>query len=149
MIKNDVHRLLEESAVARTINRLFIATDNSDWSIVKLCFADSVIFDMTSMAGGEPARLSPQEIADLWQEGLKDMQAVHHQSGNFVIDVRGDHAEAFCYGIAIHYKQNPSNINTLTFVGSYEFSLIHIGEEWKIDSFKFNLKFADGNIDLE
>jgi hypothetical protein len=61
----------------------------------------------------------------------------------------GNEAELFCYGIALHYLPNPTNRNTRTFVGSYDFHLLRTHGAWKIDRFKFNLKFIDGNKDLE
>lgn len=39
--------------------------------------------------------------------------------------------------------------NTRTFVGSYNFHLTKAGGSWRIDRFKFNLKFIDGNLNLE
>lgn len=57
--------------------------------------------------------------------------------------------EVFCYGVAWHYLQNKTDRNTRTFVGSYDFHLVNQDGEWKIDRFKFNLKFIDGNPDLE
>jgi SnoaL-like domain len=61
----------------------------------------------------------------------------------------GDEAQAFCYGIAFHYLPNPTVKNTRVFVGSYDFHLRREDERWRIDQFKFNLKFIDGNLDLE
>jgi hypothetical protein len=64
--------------------------------------------------------------------------------------VNGDRAIAFCYGIALHYRKTKSGKNTRTFVGSYDFTLHReAGELWRIDAFKFNLKFIDGNVALE
>jgi hypothetical protein len=34
------------------------------------------------------------------------------------------------------------------FVGGYDFHLLQDGE-WRIDLFRFNLKFIDGNVELE
>src|ERR1044071_1523522 len=94
-----------------TINDLFIHTDDRDWAVVRECFAPEVLFDMTSVAGGEPARLTPRQITDGWDAGLKDLKAVHHQAGNYQISSHGDTAEAFCYGTAWHYLPNPSGRN--------------------------------------
>ena len=38
--------------------------------------------------------------------------------------------------------------NSRMFVGSYNFHLIKAGTDWKIDIFKYNLKFIDGNLEL-
>jgi len=100
------------------------------------------------MVGGQLAQLSSQQIVDAWDQGLKPLQAFHHQAGNYMVTVKGLEAEAFCYGIASHYLPNPSNRNTRIFVGSYNFHLTKRGQGWLIDKFKYNLKYIDGNKDL-
>ena len=141
--------LVEKGKIIDVINTLFISTDNRDWPSVKKCFSSKVLFDMTSMTGGEPVTLTPQEIVDAWDQGLKALKEIHHQAGNYVVTVHQDAAEAFCYGIASHYLPNKTKQNTRTFVGSYDFHLIKNGEIWQIDQFKFNLKYIDGNPNLE
>jgi hypothetical protein len=56
---------------------------------------------------------------------------------------------AFCYGTASHFKKTTSGNYTRSFVGSYNFHFAKTGAGWKIDSFKFNLKYVDGNLNLE
>jgi hypothetical protein len=135
--------------VIELTNSLFIHTDERDWERVKALFADEVLFDMTSMAGGQAAKLKPQEIVDAWDHGLKKLKAIHHQAGNYLVTAREKDADLFCYGIAIHFLPNPTNINSRIFVGSYNLHFIDIGNGWKIDQFKFNLKFIEGNKELE
>ena len=36
-----------------------------------------------------------------------------------------------------------------TFVGTYEFILDKSGGQWRISLMKFNLKFLEGNLELE
>lgn len=143
--------LMEKQAVIETVNQLFIGTDERNWTQVKSVFASDVLFDMTSMAGGEPATLTSQEIVDSWDEGLKPLDAIHHQVSNFIVEVDLDknEATAFNYGIATHYLPNATGRNTRTFVGSYDFHLVKVDGNWKIDQFKFNLKYVDGNPNLE
>jgi hypothetical protein len=143
-----VQMLADQSDIVKTINKLFIETDNRNWVAVKAVFADTVLFDMTSMVGGQPNRLSSQNIVDAWDQGLKPLQAIHHQAGNYIVTVTGSQAEAFCYGIASHYLPNAKNQNTRTFVGSYNFHITKRDGNWTIDSFKFNLKYIDGNREL-
>jgi hypothetical protein len=104
---------------------------------------------MTSLAGGQPATLTGGQIASAWETGLKDLTGVHHQAGNYTAAVRGSEADVFCYGIAYHYLPNPTERNTRVFVGSYDLHLVRSEAGWKIDRFKFNMKFIDGNRDLE
>jgi hypothetical protein len=141
--------LLEKEKLKEVVNRLFISTDNRDWDEVSSLFASEVLFDMTSMVGGDPATLTPQEIVTSWEKGLKPLKAIHHQAGNYIVSINQNEAEVFCYGIASHYLPNKTNQNTRVFVGSYDFHLIKNGEEWQIDIFKFNLKYIDGNLKLE
>lgn len=135
--------------ILNTVNDLFINTDRRDWVGVEDCFADEVLFDMTSMAGGEPITMTPQQITTAWDDGLKNLKAIHHQVGNYKVTCEGDQADVFCYGTATHYYPNPTNQNVRTFVGSYDFHLLKIDGVWKIDQFKFNLKYIDGNTELE
>lgn len=143
-----IAQLLEKQAIVETINRLFLATDRRDWPGVRACFADEVLFDMTSSTGGEPERLSPEEIASGWEKGLAGLKAVHHQAGNYLVDVRGAEADAFCYGIASHYLPGDPGGETRVFVGSYELKLRKESGRWRIDSFRFNQKYVEGNVRL-
>ena len=85
MIKYE--NLLEKNKVKEAVNRLFISTDNRDWDTVSQLFAPEVLFDMTSMVGGKPIMLTPQEIVSSWEKGLKPLNAIHHQAGNYIVSV--------------------------------------------------------------
>ena len=138
-----------ENDVIAAATRLFVCTDNRDWTCVQDVFAPEVLFDMTSLGAPQAEKKTPRQIADAWDQGLKPLAAVHHQAGNFQATIRGNEADLFCYGIAYHYLPNPTDRNTRTFVGSYNFRLVKGENGWKIDRFKFNLKFIDGTKDLE
>jgi hypothetical protein len=141
--------LVEKDAITDTITRLFIATDTRDWAAARACFTPRVFFDMSSMTGSEPSEVDAQEIVDDWDRGLRHLRAVHHQAGNFRVTLDGDRADAFCYGIASHYLPNASGQHTRLFVGSYDFHLEKDGTSWRIRRFRFNLKYMDGNLELE
>lgn len=142
-------KLVEKDKIIDIANSLFIYTDEMNWARVMDIFADEVLFDMTSLSGGEPTRLSPQQIVDGWDAGLKRLKARHHQVGNYRVNLRERAADLFCYGIAFHYLPNPTNSNIRTFVGSYNLHFTKEARGWKVDMFKFNLKFIEGNKDLE
>jgi 3-phenylpropionate/cinnamic acid dioxygenase small subunit len=141
--------LVERDRIGTTIDRLFRATDARDWSLVRECFAESVHFDMTSLAGGQPARLSPAEITAGWEAGLLPLDALHHQTGNLEVSRSGDEASATCGGTAWHYRRTRSGRNTRIFVGRYEFHLVRSGGRWRIDGFRYDSKFVDGNLELD
>jgi hypothetical protein len=131
------------------INELFVATDDKAWPRVRACFAHSVLFDMSSLTGQAAAMTPADAIVAGWESGLAALDAVHHQAGNYRVEVRTHDASAFCYAIAYHYRKNTSGKNTRVFVGSYDFHLVHSAGTWLIDRFKFNAKFVDGNLNLE
>ncbi len=145
----ELESLIDRTRIIETINQLFIGTDNRDWALVRSVFAPSVLFDMSSLGAGPAKQTTPAEIVAGWDAGLKPIKAVHHQVGNHLVRLSGTKAEAFCYGTAIHYLPNKTNVNTRTFVGSYDFELAKNAGKWAITKFKFNLKYIDGNLNLE
>jgi hypothetical protein len=144
-----VRDLIERDRIAQVVNTLFVATDARDWERVKGCFAPVVMFDMTTVAGGTEQELTPDAIASAWRSGLEPIEAVHHQTGNLVVTCTGPEATASCYGIAYHYRKTAMGRNTRVFVGSYDLHLVLAAGQWRIDRFRFNLKFLDGNPALE
>ena len=147
--EDPLRRLLEKDAVITTINRMFRSVDELNWSQAETCFASDVLLDMTSVAGGEPESTTPAALVESWRESLSHLKAIHHQSGNFEVDVNGNEADASCYGIAYHFLPNDTGNNTRTFVGTYAVHLRKHRGKWRIDMLRYNLKFLDGNLDLE
>lgn len=135
--------------IVEAITTLFIATDEKSWSAVRACFADQVLFDMSSLSGSPASMASADTIVEGWKQGLEPIEAIHHQAGNFRVAVEGNEADAFCYGIAYHYRPNVSGKNTRVFVGTYDFHLTCGWGKWRIDRMRFNAKFVDGNLELE
>ena len=136
-----------EYQIQKIITTLFVSTDQRAWTAVEACFAEEVLLDYTSMAGGSPARLSPREITESWKSIMPGFEATHHQLGNFMITVNGDKAKAFCYGTATHYLPDAHG-NVWTVAGTYSFELVRKDSQWKITSMQFNFKYQDGNTAL-
>ncbi len=148
-IDDRIAAIEERVQIEETIGDLFTGTDARDWRLVERCFAPRVHFDMASLGAGPAREVAREEITRAWETGLSPLQAVHHQVGNLRVRLAGERAEAFCYGIAIHYLPNARGANTRTFVGSYDFTLAPASGRWEITHFRFNLKFLDGNPELE
>lgn len=134
-------RLIDRQAVTDTVTRLFVETDRKNWFAVAMLFTDAVRFDMTSLAGGEPATMSGKAIAAAWEAGLADVKAVHHHAGNVLVDVEGDEATAYCYATATHYKPD-TDAPLTTFVGAYDLHLVRDGAHWRIDAFRYESKYV-------
>jgi hypothetical protein len=144
-----IETLIQKDPILSPVNKLIVYTDTRNWQgILNEEFTAEVLFDMTSLAGGEPAVLAAAAITAAWDEGLKPLEAVHHQTGNFDVEITGNNAVVTCYGIAYHYRQHPSGNNTRVFVGSYMFNLVQLPLGWRINTFTFIKKFIDGNVEL-
>jgi hypothetical protein len=139
---------MKSKQVQETISRFFIAVDSRNWDEVKKLFADTVLLDYTSMAGGEPANLLSEQIIESWKGLLPGFDSTHHQLGNFIIKADLEVAKAFCYVTATHYLKNDSGNNVWTVVGSYDLELVSTCSNWLITKMKFNLKYIDGNSAL-
>jgi hypothetical protein len=144
-----LEQLVERQRIVDVVTELFLATDRRDWPAVIDCFTREVAFDKSSAGGAAPGTVAATELAAGWERSLAPLTAVHHQAGNFQVRVRGEEAEAFCYALASHWLPNPSGRNSRTFVGSYDFGLRKDAGRWRIALFRFNLKYVDGNLDLE
>jgi SnoaL-like domain len=149
MDENKIQSLPDREEIIRTVVELFVSTDQREWKKVESCFAETVTLDMTSLAGGEPLQQTGAQVAESWRIGLLPIDQVHHQVSNFFVKNSDYDATVFCYGIAYHYRAVSSEENTRTFVGSYDIHLVKRPDGWKIDLFRFNLKFITGNLHLE
>lgn len=139
----EVQNFIERQKVEDVVNRLFIETDGKNWSAVRALFTDEVDFDMSSLTGAPLAKLPSEKITDMWDKGLKLVEQVHHQSGNFLTEINGLTAKVYCYGTATHFK-NPHLKNRVTsFVGSYNLQLVKINNAWKISALRFNKKYVE------
>ena len=143
--------LSKREAIIEVVNRLFIFTDMQQWDkLISEVFATEVLFDMSS-AGGSPAKkILPAEICGMWREGFKEIDAIHHQAGNYLVTIPEDvNADVVCYAIASHYKHTAKNGKVRQFIGSYDIALVFTDLGWRINGFRYNLKYIDGNASLD
>ncbi|MEO8017688.1 MAG: nuclear transport factor 2 family protein [Pseudomonadota bacterium] len=137
-------------AVEDAVVRLFVATDERDWAALEACFTTPFTLDMTSMAGGSPAQISPREVATASATAFQPLDHVHHQIGNLQTTIDGSAALVRCYGVAFHHRAAVTQgLKTRTFVGTYELKLRRDSSQWLVTELKYLLKFIDGNPNLE
>lgn len=129
------------------VTKLFVAADQRNWPEVAQAFASKVILDYSSMNGSPPTTVTPDQIIKAWKGILPGFESTHHQLGNFISKANKDTATVFCYGTATHYLPDEKG-NLWTVVGSYNFDLKKIKDQWKIISMKFNFKYQNGNTSL-
>ncbi len=134
--------------IIEVVNKLFVYTDYKEWDkLQQEVFADVVDFDMSSL-GGDVAKKTSRQICEEWDKGFEGLDAVNHLAGNYIVEIKNDEAIVFAYATATHYKESAVNGKTREFVGSYKLHLVKTDDLWKINSFKYNLKYANGNLEL-
>jgi len=132
------------------VNKLFVYTDYREWQkLQEEVFSQKVLFDMSSLGAGEAEEKTAQEICAMWEAGFQGIDAIHHQSGNFLVTVSGSTATIFCYAIASHFKAAATQGKTREFVGSYDIALTQTDKGWRITAFKYTVKYTSGNASLE
>jgi hypothetical protein len=131
-------------------NKLFMYTDAQQWDLLlSEVFTDTVKFDMSSISGQAPQELKASEICEMWKNGFVGIDSVHHQAGHYLITVKENEADIYAYAVATHYKKETTLDNTRSFTGSYNLKALETNKGWRISHFKYNLKFAQGNIELK
>ena len=140
------HSIREE--IVETVNKLFVYTDSQEWEkLQNEVFTHEVDFDMSSI-GGEKKELISKAICELWESGFKDIDSVNHLAGNYIVSIQDATATVFAYATATHYKKSASQGKTREFVGTYDIGLIKQSIGWRINKFKYSLKYTTGNMEL-
>lgn len=134
--------------VEKNIHTLFQQTDARNWKAVEQTFAPQVTLDYTSMAGGEPAQVTPQEITDSWKSLLPGFESTEHKIQIIDSTYNGGRATAKVKGIASHYLSNEEGEDAWIVEGTYDFELEQVEGLWKIRLMRFNLQKQSGNNQL-
>jgi hypothetical protein len=125
--------------IIEVVNKLFIYTDNRQWDrLVAEVFTAAVQFGM----GPEGFReLRATDICAQWEEGFKDLSAVHHHAGNFLVSFGHESIEAavFCYATAYHFTGTDPVEKLREFIGRYDLHVVLTDLGWRIDSFTYTL----------
>ena len=144
------HQFSEREQIVETVNKFFIYTDNQDWTKLQgEVFTSTIEMDMVSMGASKPESVTSREICYRWEKTFEKLDAIHHQAGNYIVTIDGEKAEVYAYSIASHYREAAKKEKKREFVGSYDFHLTKTLVGWRIEKFKYNLKYSIGNMALE
>ncbi|TGK26887.1 hypothetical protein EHO98_00075 [Leptospira stimsonii] len=139
----------ERLQIQSAVETVFKSADQRDWEKLKSVFAEKIYLDYTSLAGGQPAEISANEVVDSWKNFLPGFYSTHHQVGNFQIEKKGNEANVKFSGIALHYLPVETGGSEWVVTGTYEFKLRKTeNRNWTIHSMKFNLEHQSGNQNL-
>lgn len=123
------------------ITRLFAAADARDWAAALGTMAPQVRLDYTSLAGGSPATLTPEQITGAWAALLPGFDRTHHELSAFAAP---EDAPVTFHGHAEHWLDG----DQWTVDGDYEADVVQIDGAWKISSLTLHLKSQCGNTSL-
>jgi hypothetical protein len=150
ILSMDNQLIADKIELVELSNKLFMSVDAQQWDkVMNEVFTENVWFDMQSAGAGAPKSIAAKDICSMWKDGFAGLDAVHHQGGQYLIDVYPNEANIFAYTVAFHFKQSATKGKTRTFVGSYDLKAIRTESGWRLSQFKYNLKYIDGNATLE
>ncbi|MYQ79774.1 MULTISPECIES: nuclear transport factor 2 family protein [unclassified Streptomyces] len=139
------HTLASRYAVAETCTRMAVHADRREWEQLRTLFADKVVLDYTSLNGGEPVSLTPQEITDAWRATLSGYDATQHLIANQLVTVEGDRAVCTASFQATHRLAAAHGASLWTLGGDYRWELVRNGDRWLIDTVVMTATWGDGN----
>lgn len=131
--------LSDEQKIIFTVCHALNCVDKLDWVGYKKCFVEGeVLYDYTSLNGGEPYRGNVDTFIDLVVQTLPGYQATTHQSANHEVSINDKSAVFKSSIIATHYLPNKeTSSDSWQAIGFYEINLQKLSDGWKINQLKF------------
>lgn len=140
--------MMDSKAIIETISAIFSGADERNWQKVESSFAEKVLLDYTSMQGGEPATVTPEDITTAWKALLPGFDSTRHNISDYNIKISGNEATVTANGKASHYLAVNGKNEEWVVEGNYLFSLKKENGDWKVSSMKFNKEKISGNTQL-
>lgn len=127
--------------IKKSVLDIFQGADERNWTRVQNAMAEKVLLDYTSMTGGNPAVLSPQEITNAWANFLPGFDKTKHNLTNFKITT-DDKLRAVTFdGKADHFISD----KIWTVEGDY---YVEANSDNRISLLRFNFKSQSGDTEL-
>jgi hypothetical protein len=124
--------------------------DQRQWDRLAVVFAEKVTLDYTSLNGGRPIDLTPEQIVAGWREALGGYDATQHLITNHLVDVGTANDTAVCTAAfqATHRLATAHGSPLWTLGGDYRFDLVRTAKGWRISGVVMTVTWADGNQHL-
>jgi hypothetical protein len=138
-------KLADELAIRLVVDEIDNACDAKDWEKCRAFFADEVEVDFTSLAGGEPARVSGDELIDAWKTNLFAEKKTYHQRGNHRIELAADKATVFSKAYAFNLLESGAVTGLWEVWGNYTHEMIRTQTGWKCAGMKLEVVHQRGD----
>ena len=145
MTRQDHRGEADAAAIRQSTDELFITTDLKDWIAARALFVDGPIdVDLSSLAGGAPARMTADQLIDGFRTGLHPGKISHHLATNYRITIDGERAEVWAHGYS--WNRVPALADGLWETwGNYRLGFRRVAQEWRLDGFRYFSKLTRGN----
>jgi hypothetical protein len=124
---------IETSKVISVVSSIPMAVDLAAYDLAKQAFAPSIVIDYTSLWGGEPATMSPDELMTGWRGIVPGFDATWHELSDVKATVTGNTATASAFVDGRHWIGD----QLWRPVGNYFWDLQKIDGEWKVTKMVF------------
>ncbi|HTJ62377.1 MAG TPA: nuclear transport factor 2 family protein [Alphaproteobacteria bacterium] len=139
-----IGRLLDLEDIKRTIGLYVVSIDTRDLSLFDEIFTP----DAPIILGGMPP-MTPESYKKIGADGLAALDATQHHLGLPVIDLDGDRANARCYFMAQHVRNDLKPANPFLLIGGwYTDELARTEDGWRITKRIGTALWYDGNPDV-
>jgi hypothetical protein len=138
-----IRRLLDLEDIKRALGLYVIAIDTRDLTLFDTVFTP----DAPIVLGGMPA-MTPASYKEIGAKGLSALDATQHHLGLPVIDLDGDRANARCYFLAQHVRNDLAPNPFLLIGGWYTDELARTEAGWRITKRVGTALWYDGNPDV-
>ena len=125
-------RLSDEAEIRRVVDEIDNLCDEKDWKTLRIYFTDELDVDFSSLAGGEPAKISADDLIKGWKTNLFAEKKTFHQRGNHRIEIEGDRAEVFSKGYAFNLLESGEITGLWEVWGNYTHTLERTENGWKV-----------------
>lgn len=122
--------------------------DLGEWEGLRSVFTEEVEYDFSSLEGAPPVKMRSDEWVAQARSLLTGMKATQHIITNHVINIKGDEATCIAYIHSQHYLPNETKEDTFLVGGYYTGHLVRTSQGWKIDKWKLNVTWTEGNRNL-
>lgn len=142
-----LQRLLDEQAIRRLADRLFVLTDRKAWDEARALFVDGELaVDMSSLAGGGPARITAAQLFAGFAQGLHADKASHHMTTNAEVALDGDRATLRAQGYAWNRVPGLAGGSDLWETwGTYRLPCARTPDGWRLAGLEYVAKYSRGN----
>lgn len=140
----------DPEAIIDVLTRVAWYADQRRWEDLPGLFADHVVLDYTSLAGGEPTIVTPAELAAGWRATLGGFDFTQHLVSNHLVDLDPDapRAEASAQFVATHRLDGAPGGELWTLGGHYRWSLEMVAGRWRVASMTMVATWQSGNAEI-